>query len=572
MSYLVLARKWRPGDFDAIIGQEHVTRALRNAIRLDRVAHAFLFTGARGVGKTTAARVFAKALQCEQGPTETPCGTCSSCTEIPLGTCIDVFEIDGASNRGINEIRELRDGVGYAPQRDRYKIYIIDEVHMLTPEAFNALLKTLEEPPKHVKFVFATTEPQKIPVTILSRCQRYDFKRVPLLTIKAHLDDLLAREGVHLPEEGVRMVARESEGSVRDALSLLDRVISFAGPDADAKAVADCLGIADRRWLYSLLQGLLSDGGVAAALDVVADVHHYGYDMRAFTADVLQALRDLIVVKVCGKDARALELSDAEAKAFGALGERHSLAALQRMFQILLKAADDVAQSRHPRLVLEMAVVRCGASVDMQTVPEVLSRLEALERRLSTGESAPAAPRPAAPPLRSVPSEPRPVAEPPRRPTSPTPAAAPPPVAAPPPTTPQRLRLAPESWPAFIAEARLTERLFAPMLEHAQVLAAGDGQLRLGVQSEFFRAQLAAGPAYERLIALTERLFGPGVKVAVELVAEVKGTIASELTARRTAENDARRERVIAHPATAAVVDALGGKVVEVRVEEDRDE
>ncbi|MCA9514551.1 MAG: DNA polymerase III subunit gamma/tau, partial [Myxococcales bacterium] len=222
MSYLVLARKWRPQGFEAIIGQEHVTRTLKNAIEQDRIHHAFLFCGARGVGKTTAARVLARALNCNAtpGPTTEPCGQCAACTEIAAGTAMDVFEIDGASNRGINEIRELRDGVAYAPQRDRTKIYIIDEVHMLTTEAFNALLKTLEEPPAHVKFIFATTEPHKIPVTILSRCQRFDFKRIPLATMVDYLAKMLADEGVAIDDGGLRVVARESEGSMRDALSL----------------------------------------------------------------------------------------------------------------------------------------------------------------------------------------------------------------------------------------------------------------------------------------------------------------------------------------------------------------
>ena len=270
--------------------------------------------------------------------------------------------------------------------------------------------------------------------------------------------------------------------------------------------------------------------------------------------------------QTCGAQARSLELSDAESAAFGRLGERHSLAALQRMFQVLLKAADDVAQSRHPRLVLEMAVVRCCAAVDMQSVPEVLARLEALERRLTTGEAAPAS-RPAAP-LRSVPSEPRP--EPPRRTTMPYPVAPPPTIA--PPAAAPKLRLAPESWPALIAEARTSEKIFAPMFERAQVLAAENGELRLGVEKEFVRDQLAAGTVNDRLRALVERLFGPGVKISVELVAEAKGTIAAELTAKRSAEHDARKERVLTHPATTAVVDALEGKIVDVRVEEDRNE
>ena len=585
MAYLVLARKYRPATFTEIVGQEHVTRALENAIRLDRVAHAFLFTGARGVGKTTAARVLAKALQCERGPTPEPCSECRACTEITAGSAIDVYEIDGASNRGINEIRELRDGIAYAPQRDRFKIYIIDEVHMLTSEAFNALLKTLEEPPRHVKFIFATTEPQKIPVTILSRCQRYDFKRVPLRQVKAHLDHLLAEEGVSIAEEGVRMVARESEGSVRDALSLLDRVISFAGDEADQKMVADCLGIADRKWLVDLVRALLA-GDAAAALAVVSDIHNYGYDMRAFTAELLNTVRDMTVVKLCGPGARSVELSDSEAKSLARIGADQSVTALQRIFQILLKASDDVAQSRHPRLVLEMAVVRASTVLELQAVPELLERLQALEQRLTAGGVMLPPPQPASPARSPSPSRPAPQAQPAPQPAPSPPmrAAAPrevqarpePPLAEPPPVEPPAMRDPPptqtnsleqSTWPTLVMQLKKSDPLLASMLENAALVSASMGTATIGVANKFYRDQLATGSNHDRL---AERLLSDyGLhRLVIEEVQQTTETIASERAGRRSKEAESRRERVLSHPVTKAVVESMEGTVVDVKAEE----
>ena len=392
MSYLVLARKWRPQGFEAITGQEHVTRTLTNAIEQDRVHHAFLFCGARGVGKTSAARVFARALNCRRsdGPTATPCGECEACVEIAAGTCIDVFEIDGASNRGINEIRELRDGVAYAPQRDRFKIYIIDEVHMLTTEAFNALLKTLEEPPRHVKFIFATTEPHKIPVTILSRCQRFDFKRIPRSIMVTRLSEILEAEGVAIDEGGLRIVARESEGSMRDALSLLDRIISFCGRTASYQQVAEVLGVADRRWLAQLVQGALS-GDVASALAVVEGAFEFGLDLRTFATDLVHYLRDIVVLKVAGADGGLTDLSLEETQALVAMGRDPAIEDLQRLATIAIKTAERLAHANFPRLELEMAVIRMCSLRPLQPIGELVRRLEGIERHLASGAPLPAA-------------------------------------------------------------------------------------------------------------------------------------------------------------------------------------
>ncbi|MGQ9653584.1 MAG: DNA polymerase III subunit gamma/tau, partial [Thermodesulfobacteriota bacterium] len=249
MAYLVLARRWRPQRFEDVIGQRHVTQTLQNAILSNRVAHAFLFSGARGVGKTTVARILAKALNCEAGPTPHPCGQCDSCREITDGISLDVQEIDGASNTHVDDVRELMDGLRYRPAKGRYRIYIIDEVHMLSGHAFNALLKTLEEPPPHVVFIFATTEPQKIPLTVVSRCQRYDFKRIPLADIVGHLERISLAEGIRVDRDTLLAIAKEAQGSLRDAQSLLDQVISYAGDNITREAVQEVLGRLDRAWL-----------------------------------------------------------------------------------------------------------------------------------------------------------------------------------------------------------------------------------------------------------------------------------------------------------------------------------
>ena len=388
MSYLVLARKYRPQTFAEITGQEHVTRTLTNAIEQQRVHHAFLFCGARGVGKTTAARVMAKALNCDHGPTPNPCGTCKPCTEIAASGSIDVYEIDGASNRGIGEIRELREGVAYAPQRDRHKIYIIDEVHMLTTEAFNALLKTLEEPPSHVKFIFATTEPHKIPITILSRCQRFDFKRIPLEVMIGRLSEILETETISVDGPSLRLIARESEGSMRDALSLTDRIISFAGDTATFDQVAEILGVADRGWLKEIVEAAL-ERNAPKALAVVTEVFSYGGDIKQFSHDLVHYLRDIIMLRVAGAKTSLTDLSDQETETLASLGQNRQVADLQRLFSVAASTAEKLAQASFPRLELEMAVIRMCELRPLVPIDALLHRLEALERHLESGAPLP---------------------------------------------------------------------------------------------------------------------------------------------------------------------------------------
>ena len=379
MSYLVLARKWRPQVFEDVIGQRPITQTLQNAISQKRVAHAFLFTGARGVGKTSTARILAKALNCETGPSINPCNQCKTCHEISSGTSMDVIEIDGASNRGIDEIRELRENVRYTPAKSRHKIFIIDEVHMLTREAFNALLKTLEEPPPHIIFVFATTEPHKIPSTILSRCQRYDFKRIPLKEIIESLKKITEEEKVQISQRGLLYLARESEGSMRDAQSLLDQVISYAGKEIRDEDIVEVLGLVDQKILYDTLEAI-ADRDAGRCMDVVEQVYLYGYDVQHFCRELLHSLRNLILMKVSQHPGHLIELPEEELQVLRKLAERFPFDHLNHLFNLLLKGEEEVAQSTFPRTMLEMTLIRMATLRPVLAIEDILKKLEGLER------------------------------------------------------------------------------------------------------------------------------------------------------------------------------------------------
>ena len=380
MSYLVLARKWRPQLFEEVVGQQHITKTLQNAISQKRVAHAFLFTGARGVGKTSTARILAKALNCEKGPQISPCDQCTNCQEITHGTSMDVIEIDGASNRGIDEIRELRENVRYTPAKCRYKIYIIDEVHMLTKEAFNALLKTLEEPPPHIIFIFATTEPHKIPATILSRCQRYDFKRIPFREVTGNLKRIVEEEKIQISQRGLLSIARESEGSLRDAQSLLDQVIAYAGKNIRDEDIAEVLGLIDHKILSDTIEAL-ARRDVERCLEVIEHVYHFGYDLQHFCRELLQYLRNLILIKVSQHPEGLMELPEEELELFKKQAGEFQFDQLNYLFSLLLKGEQEIAQSIFPRTMLEMTLIRMATLRPVLPIDEMLKKLEALESR-----------------------------------------------------------------------------------------------------------------------------------------------------------------------------------------------
>jgi len=380
MPYLVLARKWRPQTFEEVIGQRHITQTLQNAISQKRVAHAFLFTGARGVGKTSTARILAKALNCETGPHINPCNHCKTCEEITNGVSMDVIEIDGASNRGIDEIRELRENVRYTPAKSRNKIYIIDEVHMLTREAFNALLKTLEEPPPHILFIFATTEPHKIPATILSRCQRYDFKRIPLREVTESLKRIVEEEKIQINPRGLLSIAQESEGSMRDAQSLLDQVISYSGENIRDEDIVEVLGLIDRKVLNDTIDAIASKD-IERCMEIVEQVYHFGYDLQYFCRELLQYLRNLILIKVSQHPEELMELSEEELEIHKKQAEKFQFDQLNHLFSLLLKGEQEIAQSTFPRTMLEMTLIRMTTLQPILPIDEMIKKLEALENK-----------------------------------------------------------------------------------------------------------------------------------------------------------------------------------------------
>ena len=406
LSYKVLALKYRPTSFDEVVGQTNVTRTLRNALERGKMGHAFLLSGARGVGKTTTARILAKALNCAKapGPTASPCSTrtdedrataCDSCREIADGKSMDVQEIDGASNTGVDSIRELREMTRYSPARDRFKIWIIDEVHQISGAAFNALLKTLEEPPPRVKFIFATTEYHKIPETILSRCQQYDFRMIPARELQLHLRNVADQEGIRVSDAALALIARAAEGSVRDSLSLFDQVLAFTGdevPDAD---VAGLLGLVDRELLHRASKAIV-EGDSLAMLDLVESLADYGADYRNFVRELLLHLREILLVKLAPAESPLLhgilpeELERLRALA-GALSEEDLL----RGLDLLTKAEGELRNASDPRVALDLVLLKLVHMRRLLPFAELVARVD----RLLGGAPAAAlpAPRPAAP-------------------------------------------------------------------------------------------------------------------------------------------------------------------------------
>ena len=360
MEYQVSARKFRPGTFEELIGQPHVVQTLRNAILRQQVAHAYLFSGMRGVGKTTAARILAKALNCQKGPTPEPCGQCESCLEIGRGTSVDVIESDGASNTGVDDVRELRENVKFSPFRGTYRIYIIDEVHMLSNSAFNALLKTLEEPPPHAVFIFATTEVHKIPSTITSRCQHFNFRRIPRRDIIARLQEVVNHAGVTIGERSLGAMARASEGSMRDALSLLDQAVAFGGTTITEHDVDEMLGAVPDELVGRIVQTVVNQDP-AAAVALVGEVVDHGYDLRAYCGAAVERMRHLMIAAVVPGFEQAqglMDLPDEEVNQLLVEARSFSVEQVQEVFHVFAQAEDRLRSTAHPRFVFEVAAVR----------------------------------------------------------------------------------------------------------------------------------------------------------------------------------------------------------------------
>jgi DNA polymerase III subunit gamma/tau len=538
MTYQVLSRRLRPQRFADVVGQEHVTRTLQAAITGDRVAHAFLFAGPRGVGKTTTARILAKALNCERGPAPEPCNECSTCREIAEGIAFDVLEIDGASHTQVEKMRDLMETVAHRPIKSRFKIYIIDEVHMLSSHSFNALLKTLEEPPPHAKFILATTDPHKVLQTVLSRCQRYDLRRIGLGALIAELRRAVEREGVALPDTTLALVAREAEGSLRDAQSLLEQVLAGGEGAPDEATVRALLGAADRALVVTVVDAVLA-GDAAACLRQLATLHEHGYDAQRFCRDLLEHVRHLAVLAATGDASLVADLPEAERVALQAQAGRRSADELQRIFGLLLETDETLAsplRTIDPQLVLEMSVLRVATLPPLLPVDEILARLDAI------AGAAPAGSPPAAPSRGTQ-------AAPPRA-SGAAPAAG----------------AAGGLWESVLARVRQERVSLYMTLAAARPLGVTDGVLRLGLDSEALRREVAGKETLARLGALASEIAGRSLRVEV---GPVPGDRAGDTP---IAEVRRREQETLADPLVQAAVEIFGAEVRGVRDRRSRTE
>jgi DNA polymerase-3 subunit gamma/tau len=384
MAYEVLARKWRPQQFSDVVGQGHVTKTLTNAIETERVAHAYMFVGSRGTGKTTTARILAKALNCEKGPTPHPCDVCDSCKEVMAGNSLDVIEIDGASNNGVDQVRDLRDNARYSPARGTYKIYIIDEVHMLSTQAFNALLKTLEEPPAHVKFIFATTDVHKVLPTILSRCQRFDLRRISVQDIVDRLRTGCAEEGISITEDALLAIARGAEGGLRDAESALDQIISFRGKEIGEEDVLAVFGLVSRHVLENLTVAILKSD-VPMIINIIAEMDRAGKDLQRVVMELLESFRNLLVVLYAGQGAVALELPESQLEFYQAQAPGTQAGRVLRIIDALVEADGRMRYALSKKTLLETGLIRCSRAAETVSINELLKQVADLKKNFKSG-------------------------------------------------------------------------------------------------------------------------------------------------------------------------------------------
>jgi len=571
VSYQVLARKWRPQTFDAVVGQDAITRTLRNALASGRIAHAYLFAGPRGIGKTTTARLLARALLCTARTGPEPCGKCAVCVEGLAGTLVDVIEIDGASNRGIEEIRTLRENVKYTPARGKYKVYIIDEVHQLTEAAFNALLKTLEEPPAHIVFVLATTDPREIPPTVLSRVQRFDFRPIAPDALRASLERILNEEKIPFEPAALPVIVRAAEGSLRDALSLLDTAIAYGEGRLEADTTAKLLGATAPVTVRAFATAIV-EHDTSAALEAIDRAARDGEDLLAFTRDVIELLRLTLVLKAA-PNAKPADLTHSEGNELRKLGETASLDEILYVLRAFLEADALMRESPHPRVELEIATVRSTRRPVPQALDDVLRRVDEAQREirqhaLAAPASAPAAQaslltgsepaaarvdarRPAAAAPSAVASAPRPASAPPPSaprstmaapPPGPPSAPAAPASAAPPPT--QDLATA---WERVVDEVMKKKPTLGSLLTQARPSGISDRELTIVLHGNHFHREMLADVANRELVLQAVRRCVAGAeRINVVSGSDATGTIS-------------------AHPAVQAAIAEFQGEVVAVR-------
>lgn len=608
MDYQVSARKYRPGTFDDVIGQSHVVQTLMNSIATKRIAHAFLFSGTRGVGKTTVARILAKALNCEQGPTGTPCNTCANCQEITQGTSVDVVEIDGASNTSVDDVREIRENVKFTPFRGQYRVYIIDEVHMLSNSAFNALLKTLEEPPAHVVFIFATTEIHKIPATILSRCQHYNFRRISKAEIVQRLRHVADQDGLTIEDRSLLALARASEGSMRDGLSLLDQIIAFGGNTIRHEDLEALLGAVPQERIRAMIEAVIQQDS-AKALQVIAALLDQGHDVRAYCADLVEYVRNLLVAAVVpsGPELRSLiEATEEDLAQFARDAQRFTVEQLQELFRMYAAAEDSLRVSAHPRFVLETAAVRATRLLRNAEVQPTSSRHSvqpdkpASDRRVVPQAPAHSQDKAASPPAPvvkptgvkisqdnvakasaaggSAPKVPS-VTPPPRTPAVSLSAPVVPPASVAP--VLQATKVAPSAevsaaavevnWEQFQEAVSTSHPNIAPFLEMGRLVKIEAGLITLGFakQATTARSMLEKEDNLQALAALGESLYGCAVRIRIVEVAEQDPGAAPTMKQIRVAKEQEQRliltQQAKAHPLVKQALEMFGGELAEVR-------
>lgn len=567
MSYLVLARKFRPQVFEEVIGQSHVTRTLQNALKTGRVAHAYLFSGPRGVGKTSVARILAKALNCQEGPAPNPCNHCPSCREITQGVNLDVFEIDGASNRGIDDIRELRENIRYLPAHGRHKIYIVDEVHALTKDAFNALLKTLEEPPEQAVFIFATTELHNVPLTIYSRCQSFHFRRIAPEAIVSHLSRLVELEQVAYREEALRLIARQAEGSIRDSLSLLDQILSFSPGEINETIIQEILGLVDRRLLLGLGQAVLG-GDLNRIMGLVGEVYEFGYDLKIFFKDLVELFRHLLLVKMGQEQGPLLDLSTEEIGELKGMIASVSLDYLQDGLHFLIQSEGELRKTGQPRLVLEMILLRLTRLQTVIPIDALLQKLEQLEQGTAGRES----------PLVSSPERPAP--DPPLKeeqqgyaPAQEMGAAAGPLFPEAVDSTPSEPAPGPDLRTGGINPERLLEHIrrenlpLATYLAHGQLRILDDQTLEWDFQDKAFHLELLEGNGNKkRLEKICQAFFGK--KVKVNLLGQAKSGPADKKSSPNLQSQKKRKliKETLEQPQIRDILDIFQAEVLDVKI------
>ncbi|HQY56982.1 MAG: DNA polymerase III subunit gamma/tau [Nitrospira sp.] len=613
MDYQVSARKYRPGTFDDVIGQSHVVQTLMNSIATKRIAHAFLFSGTRGVGKTTVARILAKALNCEQGPTGTPCNTCANCQEITQGTSVDVVEIDGASNTSVDDVREIRENVKFTPFRGQYRVYIIDEVHMLSNSAFNALLKTLEEPPAHVVFIFATTEIHKIPATILSRCQHYNFRRISKAEIARRLRHVADQDGLSIEDRSLLALARASEGSMRDGLSLLDQIIAFGGKTIRHEDLEALLGAVPQERIRAMVEAVIQQDS-AKALQVIAALLDQGHDVRAYCADLVEYVRNMLVAAVVpsGPELRSLiEATEEDLTQLVRDAGRFTVEQLQDLFRMYAAAEDSLRVSAHPRFVLETAAVRATRllrNAEVQPTssrPGVQPERPVADRRVVTPAPAQSQER-VTPPQPAKPADAKISQDSIAKPSvsggsasKASTAARPREVATPPAPPPAASSSAPMNAPASAASVQRESKVaasaeasavavevnweqfqdavsmnhpnIAPFLEMGRLVKIEGGLITLGFakQATTARSMLEKEDNLQALATLGESLYGCAVRIRIVEVAEQDPGAAPTMKQIRVAKEQEQRliltQQAKAHPLVKQALEMFGGELAEVR-------